>query len=300
MKERKSESLLINGIRSRSVNRSSGSLYVVATPIGNLEDITLRALRILQSVATIAAENVVHSKVLCRHFKIKTRIISFNQHNQKAKAPVLIGMLKSGDDVAVVTDAGTPGISDPGVYFINLALEEGFRVIPIPGPSALITALSVSGMQIDKFIFLGFLSNKPGRRKNQLRELSLETCTMVFFEAPHRLSAMLKDIKEIMGDRKIVMGREMTKVFEDVKRGPVSAIIESLPGDKIKGEITLVVAGKGEKMLKPFSNDILNDIDKMISEQRMSIKDIADLISKREELSFRQVYRECIARKELK
>jgi len=300
MKERKSESLLINGIRSRPVNRSSGRLYVVATPIGNLEDITLRALRILKSVATIAAENVVHSKVLCRHFKIKTRIISFNQHNQKAKAPVLIGMLKSGDDVAVVTDAGTPGISDPGVYFINLALEEGFRVIPIPGPSALITALSVSGMQIDKFIFLGFLSNKPGRRKNQLRELSSETCTMVFYEAPHRLSAMLKDIKEVMGDRQILMGREMTKVFEDVKRGPVSAIIESLPGDKIKGEITLVVAGKGEKMLKPFSSDILNDIDKMIAEQRMSIKDIADLISKREELSFRQVYKECIARKELK
>jgi 16S rRNA (cytidine1402-2'-O)-methyltransferase len=123
---------------------------------------------------------------------------------------------------------------------------------------------------------------------------------MVFYEAPHRLSAMLKDIKEIMGDRQILMGRELTKVFEDVKRGPVSAIIKSLPGDKIKGEITLVVAGKEEKMLKPFSSGILNDIDKMIAEQRMSIKDIADLISKREELSFRQVYKECIARKELK
>ncbi|MBN1276076.1 MAG: 16S rRNA (cytidine(1402)-2'-O)-methyltransferase [Deltaproteobacteria bacterium] len=278
-------------------SQTKGSLYVVSTPIGNLEDITLRALRILKSGALIAAENTAHTRALCRHFQIRAKITSLNQHNQKAKSPVLIDRLKSGDDVAVITDAGTPGISDPGIYFINLALEEGIRVTPIPGPSALVAALSVSGMQTDKFIFFGFLSNKPGRRKNQLRELSSETRTMVFFEAPHRLLSMLKDIKEMLGDRQIVMAREMTKIYEDVRRGPVSAIIASLPEDKIKGEITLVVAGSGEKMLQHFSSSTLHDMDEMIAEKRMSIKDIAELISKREALSFRQVYKECLIRK---
>lgn len=297
MKEIDTENILISSKKSKAGSQSFGSLYVVSTPIGNLEDITLRALRVLKSVGSIAAENVAHSRVLCRHYQIKTKATSYNQHNQKAKAPELIDRLKSGEDVAIVTDAGTPGISDPGVYLINLALEEGIKVTPIPGPSALVAALSVSGMQTDKFIFFGFLSNKPGRRKNQLKELIAEPRTMVFFEAPHRLIAMLNDIKEILGDRQIVMGREMTKMFEDVKRGPVSVIIESLPLDRIKGEITLVVAGKGEKTLQGFSKEVLSNMDALIAEKKMSIKDIAELVSKREALAYRQVYKECLIRK---
>ncbi len=278
-------------------NPKSGTLYIVSTPIGNMEDITLRALKVLNGVNIIAAESADHTKGLCKHYKIKTKLTSYNQHNRKAKAPELIRRLKSGQDVAIVTDAGTPGISDPGVYLINLVANEGMTITPIPGPSAVITALSVSGLPSEQFLFLGFLPNKSGKRKKAIAGLTSEPRTMVFFEAPHRIRKMLEDLREIFGDRQVVMLREITKVFEDVKRGPISAVLEHLTPEKTRGEFTLAVAGKEAEKSQVLSKEVLNRIKGLLAEEARSVKDIAALLSKEEGLAYRQIYKECIARK---
>jgi 16S rRNA (cytidine1402-2'-O)-methyltransferase len=278
--------------------RDYGTLYVVSTPIGNLEDITLRALGVLKSVGTVAAEKVPHTRGLWEHYGIKTRLTTYNQHNQRVKAPALIKRLKSGQDVAIVTDAGTPGISDPGVYLIDMAAREEIKVSPIPGPSAVMAALSVSGLPTENFVFLGFLPNKTGKRKKALAKLISEKRTMVFFEAPHRLKAMLIELRQMLGDRHMVMLREMTKVFEEVKRGPVSVILEHLTHARIRGEITLVVAGSEHEERAPaLSEGVLGRIEALLAEKKMSVKDIASLLSSEEGLAYRQVYKECLARK---
>jgi 16S rRNA (cytidine1402-2'-O)-methyltransferase len=275
-----------------------GTLYVVSTPIGNLEDITLRALKVLMSVDLIAAEKVPHTKGLCKHYGIETRLTSYHQHNRKVKTPELVEKLKAGGNIAIVTDAGTPGISDPGVYLINRAVREEIKVAPIPGPSAVIAGLSVSGLPAEKFVFLGFLPNRSGKRKSELRRLASESRTMVFFEAPHRVKAMLADLREILGDREMVMLRELTKVFEEVKRGPASTILQHLPSERIRGEFTLVMAGRDEKKkVQALSEGVLRRIEGLLAEKKMSIKDIAQLVSSEEGLAYRQIYKECLARK---
>jgi len=276
-----------------------GTLYVVSTPIGNLEDITLRALKTLKSVDLIAAENVSHTRRLCERYGVKTSVTSYHQHNQNTKTGQLINRLKSGLDLALVTDAGTPGISDPGVRLINQAAEEGIRVMPIPGPSAAVAALSISGLPTDRFLFLGFLSNKSGKRKKELEKLLPETRTMVFFEAPHRIQTMLADLKEAFGERPMVMVREMTKVFEEVLRGTPGHILASLTPEKIKGEFTLVVAGnRSKETSKGLREEALNRMDELIRADRMSIKDIATLISEEEGVVYREAYKACLERKE--
>ncbi len=274
-----------------------GTLYVVATPIGNLEDITLRALKVLKNVDIIAAETVDHTKGLCKHYDIKTSVTGYSQHNRKAKAPRLVSQLESGKDIALVTDAGTPGISDPGVYLVDQAVNEGITVIPIPGPSAVITALSVSAMPSEQFLFLGFLPNKSGKRKKVLEGVSSEPRTMVFFEAPHRIRAALQDLKEVLGNRQIVMLREITKVFEDIKRGPISSVLEHLTPDRTRGEFTLVVAGKEEQKVQSLSQEVLNRIEDLLAEETRSVRDIAELLSNEEGIAYRKIYKECLARK---
>ncbi len=273
-------------------NQGSGILYIVSTPIGNLEDITLRALRILKSVDLIAAEGVRHTRGLCRHYGIKTRLTRYNQHNRKVKGPELIGRLKSGFDIALVTNAGTPLVSDPGGFLIGQALEENIKLSPIPGPSAVTAALSVSGLRGDRFLFLGFLSRRAGKRRGELRNLVSEPSTMVFFEAPHRIQAMLMDLMEIFGDRRIVLLRELTKVYEEVTRGSISAILDRLKDRKTQGEFTLVVAGK-EKNGDDRSLDERTQkrIRKFLKQNNMSIKDIAAKLSDEEGLAYRNVYR---------
>ena len=270
---------------------------MVSTPIGNLEDITLRALRVLKDADLIAAENTDHTRGLFRHHGIRTRLTSYHQHNQKTKAVDLIKRLESGNDIALVTDAGTPGISDPGVYLIDRAARYGIKVTPIPGPSAVIAALSVSGLPTDEFVFLGFLPNKSGRRKKKLKELAAEPRTLVFYEAPHRLEAMLTDLRDTLGDRRIVMLREMTKVFEEVIRGRVSELLANLAGTKIRGEFTLVVGGCDEKQTPTLSIEISNRIGELLAENKMSVKDIAYLLSREEGVAYRQIYKECLDRK---
>jgi 16S rRNA (cytidine1402-2'-O)-methyltransferase len=203
--------------------------------------------------------------------------------------------LRSGKNLALVTDAGTPGISDPGIGLVAKALEEGIRVSPIPGPSAVSAALSVSGMPGEEFIFLGFLSNKAGKRRKALKNLVSEPRTMVFFEAPHRLLSFLSDVRAILGDRHIVMVREMTKVFEEVKWGSVNEVIEEIEEGKIKGECTLVVAGNpGEVEYRTLSEQGKKKLETLLRHKEMSIKDISKLISDEEGLSYRQVYKECL------
>jgi 16S rRNA (cytidine1402-2'-O)-methyltransferase len=276
-------------------NNDKGTLYIVSTPIGNLADITLRALDTLKSVDLIAAEGVRHSMGLCRHYGIKTRLTSYNQHNRKAKGPQLIGRLKSGSDIALITNAGTPGVSDPGVSLIRRALEENVTVSPIPGPSAVTAALSVSGLPGDRFRFLGFLSNRSSRRKKELKDLVSETQTMVFFEAPHRVRAMLADLQEIFEDRQIVMVREQTKLHEEVVRGSAGSLLECLKENKLRGEFTLVVSGRDEERDAPsIDEETKESIGYLLEEGNMSLRDIAKQLSVEKGVPYRTLYKECL------
>lgn len=290
------------GIRQQRENQAGeyGTLYVVSTPIGNLEDMTLRALRILKTVDVIAAESVTHSMGLCRHYDIHTKLVSYNQHNQNVKGPVLISKLKAGKHIALVTNAGTPGVSDPGVMLAAQALKENIRVSPVPGPSSVTAALSVSGLRGDKFLFLGFLSPKPGKRRKELGTLVSENRTMVFFEAPHRLRDMLADLRETLGNRRIVIVREMTKVYEEAIGSSTAEILDRLEEDHIKGEFTLVVSGREgskEDRRPHLTEETEMRIRNLLSEKALSLRDIAERISSEEDLSYRTAYRACLSLK---
>jgi len=221
----------------------ASGLYIVSTPIGNLKDITLRALEILKSVDLIACEDTRHTGLLLNHYNIKNKLTSFYEYNKKERTPEIISLLKQDKSVAIVSDAGTPGISDPGYYLIREAIKENLSVIPIPGPSALLAALVVSGLSSDRFAFEGFLQKREGRKCKKLESLKTELRTMVFYDSPYRVINTLKDILEILGDRNIVLVRELTKKFETVMRGKTSEILHELENKKIKGEIVLVVEG---------------------------------------------------------
>jgi 16S rRNA (cytidine1402-2'-O)-methyltransferase len=220
-----------------------GTIYVVSTPIGNLEDITLRAVRVLQEVDLIAAESVTHTRKLCAHYRINTPLTSYNSHNQHYKGRVLLEKAKSGLDIALVSDAGTPGISDPGSRLVREAVDARILLVPVPGVSAFLTALSVSGLSTDRFVFMGFLSRKQTRRRRELEALRDEPRTMIFFEAPHRLMKMLTDLSEVLDNRNVVVAKEMTKMFEQVVRGPAREVLSLLANTTIKGEYTVIVSG---------------------------------------------------------
>ena len=230
-------------IKKGKTESHQGTIYAVSTPIGNLEDITLRALRVLKEVGLIAAESMEHTKKLCRYYNIRTPLTSYNSRNQHYKGRALLKKIKSGLDIALVSDAGTPGLSDPGFRLLREAIDANIRLVPVPGVSASLAALSVSGLPTDRFIFIGFLSNKKGRRRKELEGLRLEYRTMIFFESPHRLINMLTDIYEIMGNRYIVLAKEITKMFEEIVRKPVKEVLYSLKDIKIKGEYTIIVEG---------------------------------------------------------
>ncbi len=222
----------------------TGILYIVSTPIGNLEDITLRALRVLKEVDSIAAEDTRRTKALLTRYGISKPLTSYFSHNEKEKGEYLLNKLKNGENIALVSDAGTPGISDPAYSLIKLSLENNIEVRPIPGPAGAITALSVSGLPTDKFIFEGFLPKKSGKRLKRLESFRNEDRTIIIYESPYRILATLQEIKDILGNRHVAAGREMTKVYEEVIRGRVDEVIQKLDGRKIKGEITLIIGGK--------------------------------------------------------
>jgi 16S rRNA (cytidine1402-2'-O)-methyltransferase len=220
-----------------------GCLYIVSTPIGHLEDITLRALRILKEVSIVAAEDTRHTQKLLSHYQIHTPLTSYHDHNKEEKAEILLQRLKEGHSIALVADAGTPGISDPGYYLINRCIQAGIRLSPIAGPSAFLAALTVSGLPTDAFLFEGFLPKKQSGRIKHLLALKDERRTIILFESPHRLVRCLRDVHEAWGDRRAVVAREMTKIYEEIIRGRLSQIIPKLEGHPVRGEITLVIEG---------------------------------------------------------
>jgi len=226
--------------------KERGMLYLVSTPIGNLEDISLRALRILAEVDIIAAEDTRRTGLLLKHFGIQNRMESYHEHNKARKSTFLLNQLGRGNSVAIVSDAGTPGISDPAYDLVRKAVQASLPVVPIPGATAAISGLTVSGLPTDRFVFEGFLPPKKGR-KARLETLASETRTIILYEAPHRLLRTLSDLLETMGDRTIAVCRELTKKFEEVLRGSISEIINIFSHRKIRGEFVLIIQGSTKK-----------------------------------------------------
>ena len=224
----------------------AGALYVVSTPIGNLEDITRRAVHILGGVALVAAEDTRTTRVLLSHLGLRTPMLSYHSHNELRRIPEILARLQSGQAVALVTDAGTPGISDPAFRVLRAAIDSGCRIIPIPGASAALAALVASGLPMDRFVFEGFLPLKKGRQR-RLQELALESRTVVLYEAPHRITSTLEDLQRAVGERSVAVGRELTKKFEEVVRGTVREVLEHFQKSRPRGEMVIVLEGAGRR-----------------------------------------------------
>ncbi|MBU1291685.1 16S rRNA (cytidine(1402)-2'-O)-methyltransferase [bacterium] len=280
-------------------NETEGILYICGTPIGNLEDITIRALKILKEVKLIAAEDTRHTKKLLIHYQINTKVTSYHEYNKFKKAPYLVEILKNGQDIALVSDAGMPGISDPGYVLINLALNNNIKIIPIPGVSALITALVVSGLPTDKFVFEGFLPRKIKERKRYFKSIENEERTIIFYEAPHRLKRALKDMLDVWGERKIVIARELTKKYEEIIRGNLSQVITEINTKEIKGEITLVVQGgikkKGNDTIDFLKDECIMEIYlKKLKNQGYSNKDIIKIAQEKLNIPKNLIYKKLL------
>lgn len=269
-----------------------GTLYVVATPIGNLEDVTLRALRVLREVALIAAEDTRRTARLLQHYSISTRTTSLHEHNERSKTASLVAQLLAGDSIALVSDAGTPVISDPGVHLVAEAHRAGISVQPIPGPNAAIAALSASGIPHDEFIFVGFPPSRSSDRKRWLKRLEAETRVLVFYEAPHRIRPTLEDVLQVLGNRVVALGRELTKVHEKLVIRPIS---EHLTGGlEERGEFTVVVAGasdaSGEEKPAPSPEQLSVEIGHLIDNEPVSRREAIRTLAKRHGLSNREVF----------
>lgn len=223
-----------------------GTLYLVATPIGNLQDMSLRAIEVLRQVDVIACEDTRHSRKLLNHFSISNKLVSYHEHNEVDRAGELMSMIEAGKSVAVISDAGTPGISDPGFLLVQRAREAGAAVVPIPGPVAFVCAAIASGLPTDSIYFGGFLPSKQGERRRRLAEVADIPATLVFYEAPHRLLRSLADCLEVLGDRKATVARELTKLHEEISSGTLSEIAAKFAGKTVKGEIVLVIERKSD------------------------------------------------------
>lgn len=223
-----------------------GKLYLVATPIGNLADITMRAIETLQNVSVIACEDKRVSGKLLKHYQIKKRLMTYNDLNKINSAPGLIEIIKSGEDIALITDAGSPGISDPGYHLVNLAVEAGIEVVPIPGASAVIAALTGSGLALHNFVFEGFLPPKGSKRNKRLKTLVEEHRTIILYESPHKIRTTLRVLYEALGNRKAVIARELTKLHEEFIRSDLESLIEKYETEKPRGEFVLMVEGKNQ------------------------------------------------------
>lgn len=262
--------MLLNSPADKSGNPAAeptGILYVVATPIGHWDDITLRAIRTLTEVNLIAAEDTRHTGALLAHHHIQTPLVSYHEHNELSRSSQLIEKMKYGLSIALVSDAGTPSISDPGYRLVKASIENNIRVVPIPGASAAVAALSASGLPTDAFIFMGFAPKKHRRRAEQLRELAKESRTVIFYESPRRIISFLEEIKLAMGDRYVVVSREMTKHHEEFLRGDIGHVLHVLKERPVvKGECTLLVSGCGKKE-PAMSEEIIDEIRDRLKRQ---------------------------------
>ena len=265
-----------------------GVLYIVATPIGNLEDLTFRALRILKEVDLIAAEDTRYSRRLLDHYGIKTPLTSYHEHNEQSKARQLVERMQRGESIALISDAGTPVLSDPGHRLVREAIRSAILVSPVPGPSALVAALSASGLSIEPFAFEGFFPAKRKERREKLQSLRAEARTLVFYEAPHRLKESLEDIGAIFGNREMVLAREISKVHEEFLRGSAIDLIAKLADRDVRGELTLVIAGAADE--PAAAEEIMTEIRKLKG-QGMRVKEIASLLGEKYSVAKREVYR---------
>jgi 16S rRNA (cytidine1402-2'-O)-methyltransferase len=257
-----------------NANETAGCLYVVATPIGNLEDISLRALRILKEVDLVACEDTRQTLTLLTHFEIKKRLVSYHEHNEMTRAPEIVIELEQGAKVALVSDAGTPAISDPGHRLVSLCVRHGIRVVPIPGASAFVAALAASGMPIDEFAFVGFLPSRSAERKKALTKLAAEPRIIAIYEAPHRVLEMLEDSLEILGNRPAVVAREVTKLHEEFLRGHLVDLVETMRKKMPRGEFTLLISPRDEAQVQTT--------DATVSENTMPLaRRVEDIILER-------------------
>lgn len=267
----------------------AGILYVVATPIGNLEDITLRALRVLKEVDVIAAEDTRHTRHLLDHYGITTPLTSYHEHNERAKTQTLVDRLGRGERIALVSDAGTPAISDPGYRLVLAAVAAGIPVTPIPGPSTVAAVVSASGLPSDRFVFEGFLPSAKQERRNRLALLREEPRTLVFYEAPHRLKECLRDILDILGAREMVLAREVTKLHEEFCHGSVDELLAGLDAGAPRGEIALVVRGfSGDATV---SESALKEQIRRLKSEGMHVKAIAEVLGERYGYPKKAIYR---------
>lgn len=273
-----------------------GALYLCATPIGNLEDITLRCIRILGEADIIAAEDTRHTIKLLNHYEIRKPLISYHEHNKLEKGMEILEHLKSGKNIALVSDAGMPAISDPGEELVRLCIDNGIEIIPIPGPSASLTALIVSGLSTRRFCFEGFLPSNKKERRERLQKLSIEVRTIILYEAPHRLPGTLNDIMEQFGDRRISISREMTKKFEETVRADISEAIDIFKERNVKGEFVLIIEGMSEKELvdielKKWDNISVEEHIRMYLQQGLDKKDAVKKVAEDRKLPKKEIYK---------
>ena len=288
--------LLRETIGNGRIRRMSGTLYIVATPIGNLEDITQRALRVLREVELIACEDTRRTRTLLNHFGISTKTISYHEHNEIERAKHLVELLESGKDIALVSDAGTPLISDPGFRILNAAINRGLAVVPVPGACAAIAALSASGLASDQFWFRGFLPARSPARRARLQEARAIKWTLIFYEAPHRIVATLKDARDVLGDRDAVVARELTKLHEEIARGTLSELAERFSQAAVRGEIVLLIAGAddtGSEPDQPFTPSSLiervRELEKTGLDSRAALKKAARELGLKRADAYRQM-----------
>jgi 16S rRNA (cytidine1402-2'-O)-methyltransferase len=271
----------------------SGTLYIIATPIGNLEDITFRAVRLLREADLIAAEDTRHSRKLLSHFGISRPLTSYFDHNKSFKGNYILEKLREGLSVALISDAGTPCISDPGYQLVRDAVAEGIPVVPVPGPSAVIAALSAAGLPTDRFAYEGFLPNRQGKRRDKLESIRREERVVVFYEASNRLEASLSDLLEVLGEREVVIARELTKIHEEFLKGNAAQLLELISGRRIKGEVVLLVAPAKEVEKSP--GIILADLlGEYTGAGGLSIKDAVRKVALETGCSRSEVYAEAL------
>ncbi len=274
------------------IKEKSGTLYITATPIGNLEDITLRALRILKEVDVIAAEDTRHTRKLLSHFEITTPLISYYREKEQQRSVQLVERLLAGESIALVSDAGTPGISDPGAVLVSLAQKEGVTIVPIPGPSALATALSVSGITDSSFLFVGFAPSKKSQRKTLLTSLTDQPHPIIFYESPRRIQGLLNDILQVMGDRKASWARELTKIHEDLQYGTIAELLALASSKNNRGEFVLIV--QPGKLVRAEGDNVEELLIWYRDNTSLTLKDVSRKIASDLGLSRSAVYQEAL------
>jgi 16S rRNA (cytidine1402-2'-O)-methyltransferase len=271
---------------------TQGCLYLVGTPIGNLEDITLRAIRILKESDQIACEDTRHTQKLLSHYNIQKPLVSYHEHNEMTRAPELVLAMEQGAKIALVSDAGMPLVSDPGYRLVTLCARHQIPVIPIPGPSALLAALSASGLPNEEFLFVGFLPARSGERQRALERLRLEDRTLILYEAPHRVAETVSDALEILGDRPACLAREVTKLHEEFRRAALSELSASLEEKPVRGEITLLIGAPlpGQSTTRDTTQSLADRVDELIRQAKLDRKEALKLAAKERGLTRREAY----------